>query len=104
MRNVWIAIALGMSVLMTGLGAWEAQAVSSSSLAGLGTLSKQKSPCRKRLVWGLVAAAVIPSRLQPLALLVSTLLVTGSFPLLRRCRPKDRHRSQRQRQVRGLTQ
>ena len=57
MRNIWIAIASGMIVLMTGLGAWEAQAVSSSSLAGLGNLSSKIAPFRKPLVWVLVAAA-----------------------------------------------
>ena len=57
MRNIWIAIALGMSVLMTGLGAWKAQAVNASSLAGLGTLSKQNSSIQKAACLGLVAAA-----------------------------------------------
>jgi hypothetical protein len=52
MRNIWIAIALGMSVLMTALGAWEAQAMSSSSLAGLRTLSKQNSSVQKAACLG----------------------------------------------------
>lgn len=48
MRNIWIAIALGMSVLMMGFGAWEAQA----SLAGLGTLAKQNSSVQKAACLG----------------------------------------------------